>query len=76
MSFDTFCSNSYIVALDCEKECSAAYNGFNMRNGAQVFFTGRAFDRAEGDRFPTKAYLTLCFESMVTLSDAGVQLLE
>jgi hypothetical protein len=76
MSFGEFCSQSYIVALDCEKECSAAYSGFNMRNGAQVFFTGKGFDRAAGDRFPAKAYLTLCFESMVTLSDAGVSLLE
>ena len=76
MSFDTFCSNSYAIALDTEKECSAADSGFNMRNGAHMFFTGKAFDTEAGGLFPTKAYLTLCFESMVTLSDAGVSLLE
>ena len=76
MSFDEFCSTSFIVALDTEKECSSAYSGYNMRNGAQVFFSGKNFNLADGTEFPTKAYLTLCFESMVTLSDAGVTLLE
>ena len=76
MSFNEFCSNSYVIALDCEKECSAAYSGFNMLNGAQVFFSDKGFNTAAGAEFPTKAYLTLCFESMVTLSDAGVTLLE
>ena len=76
MSFNEFCSNSFIVALDTEKECSAAYSGFNMRNGAQVCFSGKNFNTAAGADFPTKAYLTLCFESMATLSDAGVTLLD
>ena len=77
MSFKEFTSNSYIVSLDCERECSAAFTGFTMRNGAQVFFTmNNLHDPADSSKFPTKAYLTLAYESMITISDSGITVLE
>ena len=77
MSFAEFTSNSYIVSLDCERECSAAFTGYNMRNGAQVFFTmSNLHDPADSSKFPTKAYLTLAYESMITISDSGITVLE
>ena len=44
-----------------------------MRSGQQIFFTAKNMGITMG--MPSKAYLTLCADNQVVLSDSGVEVI-
>ena len=80
-SMSAFRTHSYNIGIDTEKEASAAWTGENMRSGQQVHMMCRKFGgtsplTGNNVAHQIKAYLHMCAEVMLVLSDAGVSLVE
>ena len=78
ISMANFESSHYCIAVDTEKEASAAWTGENMRSGQQIHLMCRKYSVAADAAHPApiKAYLHLCAEYIITVSDAGISVLE
>ena len=79
-----FRTYKYILAFDCERQTNAGFSGLNARTGDYVaikllYLTHR--DNNNATEWGQSAYAdflhtTLEYDAVVTISDAGVQVLE
>jgi len=75
-------SAKFIVALDCEKQTNAGFSGLNTRAGDLITIRTNNLQRTNNagevytKSIPDYLHCTLEYDAIMTITDAGVTVLE
>jgi hypothetical protein len=69
-----YTNHKFVIAFDCEKNLGSAFTGINTKAGSSL--TVKLKSAAPDAYMPDTMYVTLHFDSILQISDSGVQVFE
>jgi hypothetical protein len=76
-------TSKFILAFDCEKQTNAGFSGLNTRTGDLITIKMLNFKHVDNNNnrtwdktYPDFQHTTLEYDAIMTITDAGVQVLE
>jgi hypothetical protein len=75
-------TSKFILAFDCERQTNAGFSGLNTRTGDLITVKLMNFNHKDNNgntwenTFPDFQHTTLEYDAIMTITDAGVQVLE
>ena len=69
-----FRRNKYVLAFDTEKMLGSAFSGINIKTGSLM--TLKMKSAALNNEMPDMCYITLHFDSILSIRDSGVEVFE
>ena len=75
-------TSKYILAFDCERQTNAGFSGLNTRTGDLITIKMLNFKHVDNNNntwdftYPDFQHTTLEYDAIMTITDAGVQILE
>jgi hypothetical protein len=77
-----FRTSKFILAFDCERQTNAGFSGLNTRTGDLITIKMLNFNHRDNSgrvweaTYPDFQHTTLEYDAIMTITDAGVQVLE
>ena len=69
-----FRRHKYILAFDCERMIGSSFSGINIKSGSLM--TLKMKSAALSSEMPDMCYITLHFDSILSIRDSGVEVFE
>jgi hypothetical protein len=75
-------TSKFILAFDCERQTNAGFSGLNTRTGDLITIKMLNFNHRDNEgvvwdeTFPDFQHTTLEYDAIMTITDAGVQVME
>jgi hypothetical protein len=70
-------SHKFVLAFDCERTLNGSFTGLNVKNGSQISLRMKFIgDSSNAGTVADQVYITLHYDSILSIKDSGIEVFE